>query len=152
METPASVFASQQGPGEGKLWSQCQPWLWPSLGALSVALLAQQLPSLPNFNGDNVKGDRESFSDWLEHLELIAKWDDQEKIAFTTHAGLYEFTVMSFGLCNAPATFQRLREGVLTGLARENNTQIAAVALPPSTTHPLPWAEQHTQEHTRTHT
>ena len=30
-----------------------------------------------------------------------------------------------------------------------NNTQIAAVALPPSTTHPLPWAEQHTQEHTR---
>ena len=31
-----------------------------------------------------------------------------------------------------------------------NNTQIAAVALPPSTTHPLPLAEQHTHAHTYT--
>lgn len=43
----------------------------------------------------------------------------QEKMAFTTHAGLYEFTVMPFGLCNTPATYQRLVEGVLAGLARE---------------------------------
>ena len=33
-----------------------------------------------------------------------------------------------------------------------NNTQIAAVALLPSTMHPLPWAEPHTQEHTHAHT
>ena len=45
--------------------------------------------------------------------------DDIEKTAFTTHSGLFEFTVMPFGLCNVPATFQRLMETVLEGLTRK---------------------------------
>ena len=50
---------------------------------LTMALLAQQLPPLPNFTGDNLDADGESFEDWLERLELVATtchWNDQTKL------------------------------------------------------------------------
>lgn len=51
--------------------------------ALSVALLAQQLPQLLNFTRVHLDGDRESIDDWLEQLALVAQacsWDNQVKL------------------------------------------------------------------------
>ena len=42
--------------------------------------------------------------------------NDQHKTAFTSHRGLFKFRVLPFGLCNAPATFERLMKFVLAGL------------------------------------
>ena len=49
---------------------------------------------------------------WQVELDL----QDKEKTAFSLGSGLWQFTVMPFGLANAPATFERLMEQVLTGL------------------------------------
>ena len=51
--------------------------------------------------------------------------ESREKTAFVTHAGLFEFNVMPFGLCNAPSCFQRLMECVLRSL----NWRIALIYL-----------------------
>ena len=41
--------------------------------------------------------------------------DSKEKTAFISHAGLFHFNVLSFGLTNAPPNFQRLMNRVLHG-------------------------------------
>ena len=66
-------------------------------------------------------------SKWFSTLDLLSGYwqvevrpEDREKTAFCTPDGLFEFNVMPFGLCNAPATFQRLMDTVLAGLQWTN--------------------------------
>ena len=40
--------------------------------------------------------------------------DDMEKTAFSSHLGLFQYNVMPFGLCNAPATFECMMETLLS--------------------------------------
>lgn len=42
--------------------------------------------------------------------------EDQAKTAYMTPAGLFQFRVMPFGLCGAPATFQRMMDSLLQGV------------------------------------
>jgi hypothetical protein len=74
--------------------------------------------------GDSL--DALSGSHWFSTLDLAQGYfqvemdeNDKSKTAFATHKGLYQFRVMPFGLCNSPATFQRLMELVLSGILFE---------------------------------
>ena len=49
-------------------------------------------------------------------LQLPLHPNDREKTAFVTKQGLFEFTVLPFGLKNSPSIFQRLMSEVLRGL------------------------------------
>ena len=65
-------------------------------------------------------------SSWFSSLDLRSGYfqcplapDARPKTAFCTSRGLWQFRVLPFGLCNAPATFERLMDRVLAGIPRQ---------------------------------
>ncbi|CAI5680320.1 unnamed protein product [Oreochromis niloticus] len=64
-------------------------------------------------------------SSWFSSLDLRRGYwqvelapEARPKTAFNIGQGLWQFRVMPFGLCNAPATFERLMERVLVNIPR----------------------------------
>ena len=41
------------------------------------------------------------------YWEVYIPEEKKKKTTFVTHQGMYQFTKMTFGLCNAPTTFKR---------------------------------------------
>ncbi len=67
-----------------------------------------------------------STAKWFSTLDLASGYWKVEltpstckATAFCTRNGLFEWNVMPFRLCNAPATFQRLMDRVLAGVQWE---------------------------------
>ena len=66
-------------------------------------------------------------AEWFSSLDLDMAYhqvplaeEDKDKTAFATpRGGLYQFTTMPFGLCNAAGTFERIIERTLAGLQWE---------------------------------
>ncbi|GFU94615.1 hypothetical protein TNCV_2984091 [Trichonephila clavipes] len=86
-------------------------------------LNAQTIPdrySIPRIEDFNyILKDKKIFSkiDLVKaYYQIPIAEEDKEKTAITTSFGLYEFNTMSFGLRNAPSTFQRFITEVLYGL------------------------------------
>ena len=78
---------------------------------------------LPNIEDLMVKLGKSRFFSSLDaagaYHTVEIREKDREKTAFHTPFGLYQFKRMSFGLCNAPATFSRLIQRVLEDVPPE---------------------------------
>ena len=70
---------------------------------------------------DQLKGARyfTKLDVWWGYNNIRIKDGDQWKAAFKTSHGLFELTVMFFGMCNSPATFQAMMDDIFCDMKTE---------------------------------
>ena len=125
----------QQKLASGVIRPSNSPWASPVVMAKKKDVSLRFCVDFRQFNAASVKDDHPlpriddllgalHGARWFSTLDLKSGyWQvpimerDKEKTAFRTSSGqLYEFNQVPFGLCNAPATFSRLMDRVLSGL------------------------------------
>ena len=86
---------------------------------------ATPLPLIPDLI-DKLQGARyfTKFDVRWGYNNIRIKEGDEWKAAFTCSLGLFEPLVMTFGLCNAPATFQSFMNNIFSDLIDEGHTVI----------------------------
>ncbi|XP_070056574.1 uncharacterized protein [Nicotiana tomentosiformis] len=60
------------------------------------------------------------FPSHLRYNQILIALEDQEKTTFTCPYGIFSFSRMPFGLCNAPATFQRCMMAIFTDMVEDS--------------------------------
>ena len=102
-------------------------------GSIRVCVDYRKLNKITIFDPEPMPQMRDIFAE-LSGTQYYSKFDfckgywqipmrekDKDLTTFITHKGLYRFTVMPFGLINAPATFSRIMRKVLKGLKNHHN-------------------------------
>jgi hypothetical protein len=71
---------------------------------------------------DNLSGKKFfSFLDGFNgYNQIKIALQDQDKTTFTSPWGTFSYRVLPFGLCNAPATFQRAVLGIFSDMLNES--------------------------------
>ena len=83
------------------------------------ALTTKDAYPLPRIdNSLRLLGNQQWFStmEWSGYWQVTMSLEAKRKAAFVTNEGLFQFRVMLFRLCNAPAMFERLMDRVLCGM------------------------------------
>jgi len=119
---------------QGVIEESCSPWISPAVlvrkkdGSVRFCVDFRKLNAITKKDSYPIPRiddmlDRLAGNTWFSSLDLKSGYwqvrirpEDREKTAFSIGKGLWQFTVMPFGLCNAPATFERLMEEVLQQL------------------------------------
>ena len=83
-------------------------FIWNAACQTTFTKLKKRLPTAPILRGGN----------WA--LPFHISLEDQDKTTLTCPWGTFPYRVLPFGLCNAPATFQRAVIGIFSEIVNDS--------------------------------